>query len=164
MFNVCSISKLLTTVLTCKLIDEQHLQLDTPVNELLTRWTIPSNTLSPSLTLRQLLSHQSGIIDPPNSFLPYQKRWGYPTVEQLFLGKTEYCREPIIRQENQVGRFHYADAHFCLIEKLIEGVTGKSFPILMEEKILQPLGMTCSTMRLLMRKIFLKDMIGTEQQ
>ncbi|WP_461610740.1 serine hydrolase domain-containing protein [Cytobacillus kochii] len=145
MFNVCSISKLLTTVLACKLIDEQLLQLDTPINELATTWTISSNTPSPSLTLRQLLSHQSGIIDPPNSFLPYQKRWGYPTVEQLFLGKTEYCREPIIRQENQVGRFHYADANFCLIEKLIEGVTGKSFTLLMEEKVLQPLGMACST-------------------
>lgn len=44
-----------------------------------------------------------------------------------------------------MGRFHYADANFCLIEKLIEGVTGKSFTLLMEEKVLQPLGMTCST-------------------
>lgn len=80
MFNVCSISKLLTTVLACKLIDEQLLQLDTPINEVVTTWTIPFNTPSTTLTLRQLLSHQSGIIDPPNIFtlsktlgLPYSR-------------------------------------------------------------------------------------------
>ena len=80
MFSACSISKLLTAVLTCKLIDEELLLVDTPVNELLTTWTIPSYAAAPTLTLRQLLSHQSGIIDPPDSFLPYHKKWGYPTI------------------------------------------------------------------------------------
>lgn len=145
MFSACSISKLLTAVLTCKLIDEEFLLLDTPVNELLTTWTIPSDAAAPTLTLRQLLSHQSGIIDPPDSFLPYNNKWGYPTIEQLFLGETAYCREPIRRHEKEVGKFHYADANFCIIERILKDVTGKSFPALMEEKIFQPLRMTSST-------------------
>lgn len=70
LFNSCSISKFITTMLVLMLSDQEILHLDEDVNDKLTSWNIPTNlfTSQKSITLRNLLSHQSGLIDSPNSF------------------------------------------------------------------------------------------------
>ncbi|OFD75665.1 MULTISPECIES: serine hydrolase domain-containing protein [Bacillus cereus group] len=147
-FNSCSISKFITAMLVLTLSDQEIVHLDEDVNDKLTSWNIPTNlfTSQKKVTLRNLLSHQSGIIDPPNSFEQYTLAQGLPSMSELLAGKTSYCRVPIETTYKPESEFHYSDANFCMIELLREDITGKSFNQLLEEHIFQPLQMKDSTL------------------
>ncbi|PEI70793.1 penicillin-binding protein [Bacillus wiedmannii] len=140
-FNSCSISKFITTMLVLTLSDQEIIHLDEDVNDRLTSWNIPTNlfTSQTKVTLRNLLSHQSGIIDPPNSFEHYTLAQGRPSMSEILAGKTSYCSVPIEITYKSENEFHYSDANFCIIELLLEDITGKPFNLLLEEYIFQPL-------------------------
>ncbi|ANC08810.1 MULTISPECIES: serine hydrolase domain-containing protein [Bacillus cereus group] len=148
LFNSCSISKFITTMLVLMLSDQEILHLDEDVNDRLTSWNIPTNlfTSQKKVTLRNLLSHQSGIIDPPNSFEHYTLAQGQPNMSELLAGKTSYCSVPIEVTYKPESEFRYSDANFCIIELLLEDITGRSFSQLLEEHIFQPLQMKNSTL------------------
>ncbi|CAM4017768.1 serine hydrolase domain-containing protein [Bacillus paramycoides] len=147
-FNSCSISKFITAILVLTLADKGTLNLDEDVNDRLTSWNIPTNlfTSQKKITLRNLLSHQSGIIDPPNSFEHYTLEKGLPKIHELLSGKTLYCPVPIEVTYEPESEFHYSDANFCIIEQLLEDITGQSFSQLLKEFIFQPLQMKNSTL------------------
>ncbi|MED0973391.1 serine hydrolase domain-containing protein [Bacillus paramycoides] len=147
-FNSCSISKFITAILVLTLADKGTLNLDEDVNDRLTSWNIPTNlfTSQKKITLRNLLSHQSGIIDPPNSFEHYTLEKGLPKIHELLSGKTLYCPVPIEVNYEPESEFHYSDASFCIIEQLLEDITGQSFSQLLKEFIFQPLQMKNSTL------------------
>ncbi|QWU46044.1 MULTISPECIES: serine hydrolase [Bacillus] len=147
-FNSCSISKFITSMLVLTLSDQGIVHLDEDVNDRLTSWNIPTNlfTSQKKVTLRNLLSHQSGIIDPPNSFEHYTLAKGLPNMSELLAGKSLYCPVPIEANYEPESEFHYSDANFCIIEQLLENITGKSFNQLLEEHIFQPLQMKDSTL------------------
>lgn len=146
-FNSCSISKFITSMLVLTLSDQGIVYLDEDVNDKLTSWNIPTNlfTSQKKVTLRNLLSHQSGIIDPPNSFEHYKLVQGIPKIPKLLAGKTLYCPVPIEVTYAPESQFHYSDANFCIIELLLENITGKRFNLLLEEYIFQPLQLKNST-------------------
>ncbi|WP_434607033.1 serine hydrolase domain-containing protein [Bacillus paranthracis] len=146
-FNSCSISKFITTMLVMTLSDQEIVHLDEDVNDRLIFWNIPTNlfTSQKKTTLRNLLSHQSGIIDPPNSFEHYTLAQGRPNMAELLAGKTSYCSVPIEVTYKPESEFHYSDANFCIIELLLEDITGKPFNLLLEEYIFQPMQMKNST-------------------
>lgn len=148
LFNSCSISKFITAILVLTLSDQKIVHLDEDVNDRLTSWNIPTNifTSQKKITLRNLLSHQSGIIDPPNSFEHYKLEKGIPKIPELLSGRTLYCPVPIEMNCEPESEFHYSDANFCIIEQLLEDITGKSFSQLLEELIFQPLQMKNSTL------------------
>ncbi|ALQ69026.1 serine hydrolase domain-containing protein [Bacillus thuringiensis] len=147
-FNSCSISKFITAMLVLTLSDQKIAHLDEDVNNKLTSWNIPTNlfTSQKKITLRNLLSHQSGIIDPPNSFEHYTPAQGRPNMSELLAGKTSYCSVPIEITYKPESEFHYSDANFCIIELLLEDITGKPFNLLLEEYIFQPLQMKNSAL------------------
>ncbi|PFZ31518.1 serine hydrolase domain-containing protein [Bacillus wiedmannii] len=140
-FNSCSISKFFTTMLVLTLSDQEIVHVDEDVNAKLTSWNIPTNlfTSQKKVTLRNLLSHQSGIIDPPNSFEHYTFAQGRPNLSELLAGKTSYCSIPIEVTYKPESEFHYSDANFFIIELLLEDITRKPFNLLLEEYIFQPL-------------------------
>ncbi|WP_144614018.1 serine hydrolase [Bacillus cereus] len=147
LFNSCSISKFFTTMLVLTLSDQEIVHLDEDVNVKLTSWNIPTNlfTSQKKVTLRNLLSHQSGIIDPPNSFEHYTLAQRRPKIAELLAGKTSYCSIPIEVTYKPESEFHYSDANFCIIELLLKDITGKPFNLLLEEYIFQPLQLKNST-------------------
>ncbi|PGU00301.1 MULTISPECIES: serine hydrolase [Bacillus cereus group] len=146
-FNSCSISKFITTMLVLTLSDQEIVYLDEDVNDKLTSWNIPTNlfTSQKKITLRNLLIHQSGIIDPPNSFEHYTLSKGIPNMSKLLAGKTLYCPVALEVSYEPESEFHYSDANFCIIELLLEDITGKPFNFLLEEYIFQPLQLKNST-------------------
>ena len=127
-FSACSISKFLTGMLAIKLLEEGHLDLDENVNERLVTWKVPENeyTKNKKVTLRNLLSHQSGIKDPEGSFLELNSDIGVPSMVELLEGKSHYCKVPIEVQFEPESEFHYSDAGYCIIQQLIEDVTEKA--------------------------------------
>ncbi|ENQ3108645.1 CubicO group peptidase, beta-lactamase class C family [Bacillus sp. 491mf] len=146
-FNACSISKFLTAMLVLKLTDQGIFHLDEDINNRLTSWKVPENeyTQNNKVTLRTLLSHQSGIIDPEGSFCEYNSTLGEPAMVELLEGKTPYCKERIEVQYEPESDFQYSDAGFCIIQQVIEDVCDKSFVELMDEQIFEPLHMKNST-------------------
>lgn len=145
-FSACSISKFLTGMLSMKLVEEGLLDLDVDVNESLVSWKVPVNnfTKNKKVTLRNLLSHQSGIKDPEGSFSELNSNIGIPSMVEIFEGETPYCKVPIDVKCEPESEFHYSDAGFCIIQQLIEDVTEKPFHQVMNEQIFEPLGMANS--------------------
>ncbi|MGG4264721.1 serine hydrolase domain-containing protein [Peribacillus simplex] len=142
-FSACSISKLLTGVLAMKLVEEGLLDLDDDVNESLVSWKVPENDLTKNkkVTLRNLLSHQSGIKDSEGSFPELHSKIGFPSMVEILEGQTPYSKTPIDVKCEPESEFHYSDAGFCIIQQLIEDVTEKPFHQVMNEQIFEPLGM-----------------------
>lgn len=147
-FNACSISKFATSLLALKLVDDGILNLDENVNDRLTSWKVPENafTQTEKVTLRRLLSHQGGFIDPDGSFSEYKSTQGIPTILDLLEGKKSYYPVAAEVKYEPGSQFLYSDMGFCIIEQLIEDVSKKPFRVLMNEMILQPLNMENSTL------------------
>ncbi|AWE07373.1 penicillin-binding protein [Lysinibacillus sp. 2017] len=142
-FSACSISKFLTGILAIKLIEEGFIDLDEDINQRLKSWKVPENefTKNKGVTLRNLLSHQSGIKDPEGSFSELNSEIGIPSMVELLEGKSPYCKAPIKVLCEPESEFHYSDAGYCVIQQLIEDVTDKPFYQVVNEFIFKPLGM-----------------------
>lgn len=142
-FNACSMSKFLTGLVAIKLISDGFLDLDEHVNERLVTWKVPENVFTShrKVTLRSLLSHQSGIKDPQGSFSEIHTDFDVPSMVELLEGKTPYCQAPIAVQCEPESEFHYSDAGFCIIQLLIEDVMKKPYDQVVSEYIFKPLGM-----------------------
>lgn len=147
-FNACSISKFPTSVLALKLVDDGILNLDENINNRLTSWKVPENkfTHNKKVTLRKLLSHQAGFIDPDKSFSEYTLAQGIPTILDLLEGRSSYYPEAVEVKYEPGSDFLYSDLGFCIIEQLIEDATKRPFKELMNEVIFQPLNMKNSTL------------------
>ncbi|MCY1691488.1 serine hydrolase [Exiguobacterium sp. SL14] len=143
LFSACSVSKFLTGMIVMKLLEEGHLDLDENVNERLVTWKVPENgyTKNKKVTLRNLLSHQSGIKDPEDGFFILHSDTGIPSMIELLEGKSHYCKVPIEVQYEPESEFHYSDAGYCVIQQLIEDVTKKQFHQVANEFIFEPLNM-----------------------
>lgn len=154
-FSACSISKFLTGVLAMKLIEDELLVLDEDVNERLVSWKVPENdfTKNKKVTLRILLSHQSGIKDPEGSFSELDSKIEIPSMVELLEGGTPYCTVPIEVKCEPESEYHYSDAGYCIIQQLIEDVTEKPFHQVMNEQIFQPLGMENSQLNTTMLEV-----------
>jgi CubicO group peptidase (beta-lactamase class C family) len=148
LFNACSISKFLTGMLVMILTEQGLLNLDEDINKKLKLWKVPDNefTKNKRVTLRNLLSHQSGIIDPEDSFTDLNLNDEIPSMVELLEGKTPYCKVPIEVKYEPESNFQYSDAGFCIIQQLIEDVIGKPFEEVIDELIFQPLKMDNSTL------------------
>ncbi|MDD1504065.1 serine hydrolase [Lysinibacillus sp. CNPSo 3705] len=146
-FNACSISKFLTSILVMKLVEQGMVDLDEDVNKKLVSWKIPDNPLTKhkKVTLRNLLCHQSGIVDPEGSFMELQSFNTIPSMVEILNGTTPYCPTTIEVTYEPETEFHYSDAGFCLIQLLLEDITQKPFSHLMDNFIFKPLSMTNST-------------------
>ncbi|MCA1041190.1 beta-lactamase family protein [Bacillus infantis] len=146
-FNACSMSKFLTGILVMVLAGRGALDLDEDINLRLKSWKVPNNRLTANnkVTLRQLLSHHSGVVDPDGSFPELNLKDEVPSIVELLEGKTAYCMGPIEAAYEPGSEFHYSDAGYCIVQLLIEDVTGRSFEDLANELIFKPLKMENSS-------------------
>lgn len=142
-FRIASISKTFTAAVIMKLAEQNRLQLEQTVRQLLPE-VAQKLSYADRITVRHLLSHTSGvynlgdgntrfiahIINTPEKFTPYNPHW---QMEQFVYREKPYF-EP--------GKgYHYSNTNFILLGLIAEKVTGKSFPMLLEELILRPAGM-----------------------
>jgi CubicO group peptidase (beta-lactamase class C family) len=127
MIRVASISKLVVAIAVWRLVEQGKLDLDRDVS-LYLGWPLrhPAHPERP-VTLRQLLSHTSGIVDGPG--------YGFALEEQL--------RDKLTPQHWGAGapgkRFEYANLNYGLIASVMEKATGERFDRLMTRLVLAPL-------------------------
>ncbi|GAB4266797.1 MAG: serine hydrolase domain-containing protein [Candidatus Rifleibacteriota bacterium] len=140
-FQGASISKILTAVLTLKLVEAGLLDLDKPVNNYLKSWKLPENhwTIQKPVTIRHILSHYSGINVP--TYVGYFVEDKLPSLKDVLEG-IEPSIEPAIEVEEPVDeKFIYSTGSFAVLELIIEDVCKDAFASIIHRELIQPLNM-----------------------
>jgi CubicO group peptidase (beta-lactamase class C family) len=143
MFQAGSISKAVAALAALRLAAQGTLDLDANVNDKLRSWHLPDNqfTVSHKVTLRNILNHTAGTT--VWGFPGYARSDKIPTSVDVLEGKgnTEAIR--VWKEPDQSWR--YSGGGYTIMQVLMTDVTGRSFPDLMRDTVLKPLGMQSST-------------------
>jgi CubicO group peptidase (beta-lactamase class C family) len=145
LFQASSISMPMTALAVLRLAEQHKLDLDAYVNQYLRSWKIPKNNFTDqkSVTLRELLSHTAGAT--VHGFGGYAAGQPVPTLVQVLNGESPAHSAPILIRAVPGSRFRYAGGNYAIIQQILVDVTGEPFPDLMQQLVLQPLGMVHST-------------------
>ncbi len=145
LFQAGSVSKPVAAMAALKLVQDGKLSLDRPVNAGLKTWTLPENdfTRTTPVTLRHLLSHTAGTT--VHGFQGYAAGEAVPSLTQVLDGAKPANSDPI-RVDQPVGQtYRYSGGGYTVMQSLLIDTTGKSFPEVVRNEVLQPLGMRRST-------------------
>jgi non-ribosomal peptide synthase protein (TIGR01720 family) len=131
-FQIGSISKHVTTTGVLRLVQDGRLDLDENVARYLTSWRLPDGA---PVTLRQLLSHTSGLWS--ETFLPVrQPRGSVPDLRPVL--------DSVIRGRPPGTGWRYSPAGYGVVEQVVADATGMPFPVVMRSMVFDPLGMADS--------------------
>ena len=145
LFQACSISKPVTAMAVVYLVQQGKLDLDEDVNQKLVSWKIPENefTRDQKVTIRRLLSHSAGVT--VSGFRGYSSDEQVPTLHQILDG-VEPANSVHLRVDTIPGtQWRYSGGGFTVLQQLLIDVTGKPFPEIMQNLVLQKLEMKQST-------------------
>ena len=127
-FPACSISKFITAICVLRLQEQNVIDIDKPVNDYLQRWKLRTlNESESTTTIRALLCHTSGIVDGEDGFYGHRRDDEEIRLIEILEGKTSYNNRPARVEQPQETMFEYSDSGFCVIQLLLEEVTGKKF-------------------------------------
>ena len=129
-YRVASITKTATAALTMHLADQHILNIDCPVSDLFVSDT--ARSALDGITLRHLLSHTSGIIDPPE------------LESSLESGKTFCELFPDARRFSPGHSFHYSNLGFGLIGCVLESVLLRPVGEIFRDCLFRPLNMNAT--------------------
>jgi CubicO group peptidase (beta-lactamase class C family)/D-alanyl-D-alanine dipeptidase len=140
LYRVGSVSKLFTDLAVLQLVEEGRLDLDASVSTYLPEFQ-PQNPFDRKITLRQLMSHRSGLVrESPigNYFDPEE-----PSLEQTVksLNSTALIYEP-------ESRTKYSNAGIAVVGLTLEKMGKKRFADEIRNRVLTPLGMDQSSFEL----------------
>ena len=132
-YRVGSVSKLFTDLALMQLIEQGKIDLDAPVSAYVPEFA-PKNPFKTVITLRQLMSHRSGLVrEPPagHYFDPSP-----PSLDGVVksLAQTTLVFEPGTRTK-------YSNAGVTVVGAVIEKVAKEPFAAAIERALLRPLGM-----------------------
>ena len=136
-YRVGSISKLFTDIAVMQLVEDDKLDLDAPVQKYLPEFQ-PDNPYDVPLTLRQMMSHQSGLVrESPvgNYFDPDE-----PSLEATVasINQTSLVYRPETKTK-------YSNAAIAVVGAVLEQQLDVSHPDRVRQTILDPLDMNVSS-------------------
>ncbi|MFB4300944.1 amino acid adenylation domain-containing protein [Actinomadura sp. NTSP31] len=138
-FQAGSMSKHVTAFGALRLVDEGVLDLDEDVAAYLTGWRVPGGA---RVTVRHLLAHLSGLT--PNPGKGYPRGGPVPTVLDVLNGRPPATNPPVTMDAEPGAVFRKANVHYSVLQQVMTDATGRPFPDLMRELVLEPVGMTGS--------------------
>ena len=135
-YRVGSVSKLFTDIAVMQLVEQGEVDIDAPVAEYLPSFA-PNNPWDATITLRQLMSHRSGLIrEPPAGH--YFDDAGTTLAETVAsLTGTDLVYEP-------GSRIKYSNAGIAVVGYVLETIRGEPFADYVKGAVLEPLGMATS--------------------
>ncbi len=145
-FPVASISKWVTSFGVLKLVEQGILDLDQPVESYLTRWNLPETKFDNNkVTIRNLLSHSSGLVDD----LGYDGFDLDESVQTIEESLTKASDAPYSEGIAKIGyepdsEYKYSGAGYTILQLVIEEVTGMTFRKFMKKEVFLPLEMNNS--------------------
>jgi len=135
---IASCSKWLTAALVMVMVEEGKLSLDDKVSKYI---PLLENYSKGFITIRQCLSHTTGIAADPPGLLRMMERNKYASLEEEV--NAIITKKAI---ENNAGTaFRYSGIGLNLAGRVLEIVGKKSFDRLMAEKLLRPLNMRATS-------------------
>ncbi|MGA9350858.1 MAG: serine hydrolase domain-containing protein, partial [Anaerolineae bacterium] len=146
LFEAASSTKLLTSAIALRLVEQGRLDLDEDVNKQLKSWRIPENdfTQQHEVTLRLLLTHQSGLNRPDGGF--DWENESVPSLVQVLKGEAPARNEAAVLEYVPGTKWQYSNIGYVMIQLLLEDVVGKSFAQIAQENVFGPVGMKSSTL------------------
>jgi len=145
LFQAGSISKPVAAYGALRLVSAGRIKLDENINTYLKSWQLPDNkfTKEKKVTLKHLLSHSGGIT--VHGFPGYSPDLPVPSLIQVLNGIAP-ANSAAIRVDKLPGEsFRYSGGGYCIMQQMMIDQEGKPFPTIMQELVLQPLGMKNST-------------------
>ena len=138
-YRIGSITKVFTSTAILQLRDQGKLRLDDPVSLHLPWFRVPDRFPgAPAITIRQLLTHTSGLAREPD--FPYWTDHVFPTREELAGALPK--QDPVHAPETTS---HYSNLGMALLGEIVTEVSGQPWADYVEEHILEPLGMSSSS-------------------
>jgi CubicO group peptidase (beta-lactamase class C family) len=135
LFNIGSISKSFTALGVAQLVDRHQVDLDTPVIRYIPELRLSDPRATQAVTLRQLLSHTSG--------LPADEQWPSQVPPTRAGIVDEFASMPIAAQPGT--RFQYCSRCVVLAAYVLERITGQSWEAYTRIQIFGPLGMATAS-------------------
>jgi len=129
LYRIASISKLFTAISIMQLVETEKIHLDDNITKYLP-WLKSKN----KITLRQLLTHSSGINRDGDT--PHWINDNFPEIEKI----KKHVSEGAITYE-PIERFKYSNLGYTLLGKVIEEVTGTTYKDYVKKNILQKIGL-----------------------
>jgi CubicO group peptidase (beta-lactamase class C family)/D-alanyl-D-alanine dipeptidase len=136
-YRIGSVSKLFTDIAIMQLVERGELNLDVPITDYLPEFR-PRNPFGTPITLRQLMSHRSGLLrEPPvgNYFDPTQPSLA-ATVRSL--NETELVFPPNTHTK-------YSNAAIAVVGYLLEARSHQPFAKYLKASVLDPMGLRHSS-------------------
>ena len=135
-----SMTKTFTAVAILQLAEQRKLSLDDVIDRYLPNAAYHGH----GITLRQLLNHTSGV---PN---PIPLRWVHLAAEDSSFNEAE-ALATVLRENPDLAfepgrKFAYSNIGYWLLGKVVEQVTGQSYPAYFRGNILQPLRLSAQEM------------------
>lgn len=139
--RIGSITKIFTATLILQLHEEQKLDIEAPIANYLAPSMVDQLENASEATVRQLLSHTSGIPAYTESLEFGLYAFDHPTKVWTAEEVIAYAYD--LEADFEPGTFtKYSNSNFLLLGLIAERVTGKTGPQLYEDRIFQPLGLT----------------------
>ena len=145
LFQAGSISKPVAATAALYLVEQGKLSLDEDVNQKLKSWKLPENefTKTEKVTLRRLMSHTAGLT--VHGFPGYDVDDPRPTIPQVLDGVKPANTAPVRVDTVPGTKAIYSGGGVTIEQLLMTDVTGKDFPFLMRETVLDKIGMKDSS-------------------
>lgn len=137
LFAIASNSKAFTTASLAILVDEKKLNWDDKVSKYLPEFQMFDPYVSRELTVRDLVTHRSGLDTFSGDLLWYETTYSMDEI----LRRVRFLK-PTSSFRNQFG---YQNLMFTAAGKIVEKVSGKTWSEFVRTRILMPLGMTRTT-------------------
>ena len=143
LFQAGSISKPIAATGALKLIDKGLVDLDVNINTYLSSWKLPENefTKKEKVTLRRLLNHTAGTTI--GGFIGYKKGEKIPTIPEILDGKGNTDSVRVYKEPGKSWR--YSGGGYTIIQHMMTDIEQMKFSDIMQESVLNPLGMKSST-------------------
>ncbi len=143
LFLAGSVSKPIAALRALQLKEQQRLDIDKDVNDYLESWKLPENqfTTEEKVTTRRILNHTAGLT--VWGFPGYDKGDTIPGVQDVLDGKgnTDAVRVYKVPGES----WQYSGGGYTIMQLMLTDIEKQSFPQIMDQHVLAPLGMETST-------------------
>jgi len=136
-YRVGSVSKLFTDIAVMQLVEQGQLDLDAPVTRYLPDFR-PINPFHKPITLRQLMTHRSGLVREPPVGHYFDDR--NSSLEEMVrsLNRTTLIYEP-------ESRIKYSNAAIGVVGYILQQTQKEPFAKYLQEKLLDPMGLKRSS-------------------
>ena len=131
-FRLASVSKPISGVLAGILAEEKIIGLDDKVTDYIPELRLKNQTITNELTIKNLLSHTTGLVPHAYDDLVEQKVPLDQIMNRLYQANTSAAPGKL---------YTYQNVMFSLLDPIVENKTGKNYGEVLKEKLFVPFGM-----------------------